>query len=501
MTLVRREFTSLEDGLRAIGAMIVENMRDVRILKWARVAMWEASLAVNASPTEIALAIYKKQREDMVFAQDPYCTELYTSAIKLLCLDPDGDCVRGGDCDDNVIVLASALMSVGIPVRLLVRSYPKMNQLHLMLQYDADARGRGYWTCFDATSPTGACFAGYTSEKVASLEVGPMVLQQPPQMMILGRPPIVERSVVAELLGDSFASMLGAPPASSGSSSSSSTSSTPATLTQAQSDAWAALLLEAKARLDHSLERILWTSGQLAAVRQDLGMPAADPPPASSSDVAKLSPIQAYGETFQWTEAAQNAEQKLIQTATFASGVLADALAGKRALYFQDGDLFVAAMDGDPYGLLMKPSAGPGSPMVPQYIDVSSGAPTGQVGYGIAPIVIGIGIVVLSIAAVYAVSKVVDYLASAHRDDMVGKVAAAQQELVSSGKQTPEQAAAFMNATKDVLAVPPPNAASSGVSLWALVAAALGGALLGVVGVEVVPRLLSARLSFAPSPA
>jgi hypothetical protein len=505
VTLVRREFTSLDDGLRAIGAMIVENMRDVRILKWARIAMWEASLAVNASPTEIALAIYKKQREDMVFAQDPYCTELYTSAIKLLCLEPGGDCVRGGDCDDNVIVLASALMSVGIPVRLLVRSYPKMNQLHLMLQYDADARGRGYWTCFDATSPTGACFAGFTYEKVASLEVGPMVLEQPPQMMILGRPPFVERSVVAELLGDNFASMLGAPPASSGSSSSSSssssTSSTPATLTQAQSDAWAALLLEAKTRLDHSLERILWTSGQLAAVRQDLGMPQADPAPAASSDVAKLSPIQAYGQTFQWTEAAQNAEQKLIQTATFASGVLADALSGKRALYFQEGDLFVAAMDGDPYGVLMKPSAGAGSPLVPQYVDLSSGAPTGQVGYGIAPIVIGIAAVVISIAAVYAVSKVVDYLSSAHRDDMVGKVAAAQQELVSSGKQTPEQAAAFMAATKDVLAVPPPNAASSGISLWALVAAALGGALLGVVGVEVVPKLLSARLSFAPSPA
>jgi hypothetical protein len=102
---------------------------------------------------------------------------------------------------------------------------------------------------------------------------------------------------------------------------------------------------------------------------------------------------------------------------------------------------------------------------------------------------------------VYAVTKIVDYLSSAHRDDMVGKVAAAQQELVTSGKQTPEQAAAFMNATKDTLAAPPPGAASSGISLWALVAAVLGGALLGVVGVEVVPKLLSARLSFAPATA
>ena len=478
----------LQDGLRAVGGMIVVNMRDVRILTWARLAMWEASLPVDASPTQIALAIYRKQREDMVFAQDPIFTELYMSAVKLLCLDPQGECIRGGDCDDNVIVLASALMSVGIPVRLLVRSYPGMELLHLMIQYDADPLKRGQWTCFDATSPSGACFPGYSSEMVASLEVEPMVRDLPPQMMILGRPPIGARPALFTF---------GAPPASSSSSSS---SSTPATLTQEQSDAWAGLLAEAKQRIDHSIERILWTSGQLAAVRTDLGMPQVDPAPASSSDVASgLSPIQSYGQTYQWTAAAQNAEQKLIQTATLASGVLADALAGKRALYFHEGDLFVAAIDGDPYGVLMKPSAGAGSPLVPQYVDLSSGAPTGQVGFGIAPILIGIGIVVISIAAVYAVSKITDYLSSAHRDDMVGKVAAAQQELVSGGKQTPEQAAAFMNATKDVLAAPPPGASSSGLSLWALVAAALGGALLGFVGVEVVPKLLNARLSFAPS--
>jgi hypothetical protein len=502
VAVVRRDFrpgaAGLQDGLNAIGGLIVVNMRDVRILSWARRAMWEASLPVDAGPTQIALAIYRKQREDMVFAQDPIYTELYTSAVKLLCLDPDGECLRGGDCDDNVIVLAAALMSVGIPVRLLVRSYPGMELLHLMIQYDADPLKRGQWTCFDATSPNGACFPGYSSEMVASLEVEPMVREQPPQMMILGRPPIFGSGRLFDL------SMFGAPPAASSSSSTStSSSSAPATLTQEQSDAWAALLAEGKQRLDHSIERILWTSGQLAAVRSDLGMPQNDPPPASSSDVpAGLSPIQAYGQTFQWTAAVQNAEQKLIQTATFASGVLADALAGKRALYFQDGDLFVAAMDGDAYGVLMKPSAGPGSPLVPDYVDLSKGqATTGQVGYGIAPIIIGIGIVAVSLAAVYAVTKIVDYLSSAHRDDMVGKGAAAQQELVTSGKQTPEQAAAFMNATKDTLAAPPPGAASSGISLWALVAAVLGGALLGVVGVEVVPKLLSARLSFAPATA
>lgn len=493
MTIVRREFRAgvegLQDGLNAIGGLIAVNMRDRRIFTWARRAMWEADLPVNARPSQIVAAIYRKQREDMVFAQDPYCTELYMSAVKLLCLDPAGDCIRGGDCDDNVIVLASALMSVGIPVRLLVRAYPKMALLHLMIQYDADPMKGGDWSCFDATSPNGACFAGYTSEMIASLEVGPMVEQQPPQMLILGASPAVIMMGAPPLFG-----LMGAPPASS-------SSSTATALSADQTSQWVGLLTEARDRLGKSLDRLVWTSGQLAAVRSDLGMAQSDPGAASSSDTATLSPIQAYGETFQWTSAAQNAEQKLIQTATFVSGILDGALAGTRALYFEGGDLFVAAASGDAYGVLMKPLPGApaGSPLFPQYVDLSSGSTTGQVGYGIAPIILGIiGAVVVSLAAVYGVTKLMDYLSSAHRDDMVGKVAAAQQQLVSSGQQSPAQAAAFMAATTDALAAPPAGAAS-GISLWALVAAALGGALLGVVGVEVVPKLLAAHVSFAPT--
>jgi len=127
----------LADSLHAIGELVAAAMIDERIIVWSRRAMWEAGLPVNATPTAIADAIYAKQRRDMVFAQDPYMTELLMSAVKLLCLDPEGECIRGGDCDDNVIVLAGALMSVFVPVRLLVRAYPKMEYLHVMIQYDA----------------------------------------------------------------------------------------------------------------------------------------------------------------------------------------------------------------------------------------------------------------------------------------------------------------------------------------------------------------------------
>jgi hypothetical protein len=597
--IIRREFAlgvpGLQEGLSSIAGLIADGMRDGRILTWARLAMWEASLPVNASPTEIALAIYRKQRADMVFAQDPICTELYMSAVKLLCLDPAGECIRGGDCDDNVIVLASALMSVGVPVRLLVRSYPRMDQLHLMIQYDADPMKRGNWTCFDATSPTGACFGGYDTEMVTSLEVVPMVEQQPPQLMILGRPPVRPKglfgmfgappaaSVSTVQLTDGASTIKLAPgtsleitlppgaqwngllvsggiavsgaatvgsaptqgtnPASlvyngggasvtaswwapessaypllvvhsstitisdaststSSSSSTTSTTTTTATLPQDQAAAWASLLTEAKTRLDASLVRLNSYTNQLVAVREDLGMPSVDPPPPTGETPttgAGLSPLDIYGtQGYAWTSDAQSAQAKLVQTGSFLSGVLGDALAGTRALYWNNGDLFVGSLAGDPYGVLLKPLGGAGSPVFPSYVDVQSGNTTGQVGFGLGPILIGIGIVVASLAAVYAVVKIVDYLASAHRDDAVGKIAAAQQQLVAEGKQTPEQAAAFMKASADLVSAPPASA-SSGISVGWLVAAAVGGALAGVVGAEFVPKLLRAHLSFAPA--
>jgi hypothetical protein len=482
MRLLRREFYSgdigedLAKGLGACAGLIIEGMRSPRIFAWARRAMWEAALPVTAQPPQIAAAIYTKQREDMVFAQDPYCTELMISAEKLLGLDPDDEQVRGGDCDDNIIVFGAALMSVGIPVRLLVRNYPKVDQLHLMLEYDRDLGKRGKWTCFDATSPDGACFSGYSDELVAPLEVGPMIRDEPVQLLTFGQPPT---------FGDS---------GQNGSSSSA--------LPSGQGDAWIEMLTQAKAHLDFKLTVLAEATATLERVRSDLGFPAADPSSSSSdTPTSGTSPLQAYAQTGKWTESAQNAQAKLVQTGQFVSGVLGDALSGARQLYWQSGDLFVGALDGDAYGVLMKPvSSEPGAALVPQYVDLSTGKPTGQVGFGIAPIVIGIAIVAVSLAAVWAVTKIVDYMASAHRDDAMTKVAAGQQALVDSGKETPEQAQAFVRAAQDLVSAPPPGAASSGLGIGALLAAAFGGALVGIVGVEVLPKLVP-RVSFGGSPA
>lgn len=465
MTLIVRDYPpgaqGLAEGLRTVGELVAQGMRARPILVWARRAMWEAGLPVNASPSSIAAAIYRKQREDMIFAQDPYGTELMMSAVKLLCLDPEGECIRGGDCDDNVIVLASALMSVGIPVRLIIRRYPKMGQLHLMIEYDADPRKGGAWTCMDATSPDGACFAGYSAEVVASLEVGPMVVEQSPaQLLILGQPPLMGAA---------------APSAAAQTSA----------LSDEQSAVWLRAVSEAKAKLDASIQGLLTATGQLDAVRSDLGMPQYDVAPAG--EALGPSPVQDYAHDFLWTSRAQSAQAKLVQSAMFASGALGEAIAGTRLLYWKDGDVFVGALDGDPYGILMKPA--PGGGLAADYVDLSTGATTGQVGFGIAPIIVGaIAVVVLSIASAFAVTKLCDYLAGAHRDDAMGKVAAAQQALVASGQQTPEQARQFMAAAADMASAPGPNT-PRGMGWGELLAAGAVGALTGVVAAVVAPRI------------
>jgi hypothetical protein len=466
----------LLDGLRKAAAFIVSGARDPRVIAWARRAC--AGLPVTATPKVQAAAIYAAQRRDMTFVQDPYATELMQSAVVSLCLDPASECSPGGDCDDNVIVLGAALLSIGIPVRLLLREYPDIAQLHLLLQYDADPFKGGAWTCFDATTPTGACIAGYTTEQTVSLEVGPM-MEGAPKILTMGQPP-----------------------ASATSSTPSSTTTAPgAAMPADQSAAWVALLSQTKSQLDTSAAALRSAATMLDAVRSDLGMPALDPEPAGG-EAAGVSPLTTYATTpgYAWTASAKAAQDKLLQTADFCSQVLADGLSGARPLYWQSGDLYVGALSGDPYAVVMKPSASGSGALVPTYVD-TSGASTGQVGFGLAPILLGLGIVALSLAAAYAVTKICDYLASAHRDDAVQKVASAQQALVASGQQTPEQATAFMKAAADLTSAPPPSAAT-GPKWTDYLAAGAVGLALGVVGAVVGNRVLSGmHLGAAPATA
>lgn len=62
-------------------------------------------------------------RKAVPYVPDPLQVEAMYGPEQTLCLDPDGICVIGGDCDDTAITLAAVFMSVGIPVWIVGASY------------------------------------------------------------------------------------------------------------------------------------------------------------------------------------------------------------------------------------------------------------------------------------------------------------------------------------------------------------------------------------------
>lgn len=473
MHVVQADYAKIGGTPRGLGqqaAFILQGMRSPRVIEWTRQAIHAAGLPRASSPSEqasalaraehalsgesrdaLVRAIYDAQKRDVAFVNDPEHTEFIASAEAILCLDPEGYCLRGGDCDDQVVVLGAALMSAGIPVRLVLRDYPNLPMLHVMLQYDADLLKRGDWRCFDPSMETGACAGGYDQEIIVEVaEVRKMALMEPTQFMAMGQPP--------------------PPPQTTGQ------------LSDEQASAWLDLLAKGQADLAASAVRLRQSTATLTKVRTALGLPSSDgPPPPEAPGVSNL-PLASYVQNYVWTADAQAAESKLLQTADFLSTVMGEGLSGKRPLYWNNGDLFVAAKPGDPFGVLMLPN--PNGALVPTWVDTSSNAPVRQI--GIAPILIGIAIVAVSLAAAYAVTKICDYMATAHRDDAMQKIATEQQALIAAGKETPEQAKAILAAASDLASAPPPGAAAAGFTVWQLLAAVTGsvaaGLLVGIVG-------------------
>jgi hypothetical protein len=460
----RRGMAGLYDGLNELAARMERAYKRRPVIAWARRTIHEANLpGARGYPDARAQAgaIFAALKKETTFVRDPVDVEAMAQPEQLLCLDPNGFCMRAGDCDDLVIAAGAALMALGIPVRLLLRFYDKQPQAHLTLEYDASATLDGDWTGMDPSVDSGIpSSAPYTQQIVKEVHMG----GEQGTFIGIGEPAAHELEHLSGAAGD--------PPGP--------------TLPPDQEAFWVDQLAQTKLKLDASIARLRAKSQGLAAVRADLGLPQYDPSPSGEGQPT-MSPLSQYVSSHTWTAEAAAAESKILATADFLSSALADGLAGRRALYWNNGDLGVEAKPGDPFRVLMTKDPNTGT-VVPTYYDPITNQALGTM--GILPlIIIGVIVVVVTIAAAVAVYKICDYLASSHHDDMVGKVAEQQQALVTSGQQTPEQAAAFMRAATDLSNSGPPKG-TPGIEFpwWSLAIAALAGGL----AVFFAPRLLEA---------
>ncbi|MGH8750059.1 MAG: hypothetical protein ACREU5_13265, partial [Burkholderiales bacterium] len=328
--------------------------------------------------------------------------------------------MRAGDCDDQLIVLGSCCMSVGIPVRLRSRRYRGRSQAHITMLYDSNPRLGGPWLCIDPSTDSGVCSsAPYEEEVIIDINPGEG------QLMFIGVGDPHTADGAGGDLGD-----------------------TPPTLPPDQAAAWLAQVQIARDGLDASRANLRSMSAAMSTVRTDLGLPQFDSLPAGeSAPPAGISNLNYYAQTGLWTSAASNDQSHLLAAADFISSCLTDALAGKRPLAFNAGDVFVGTLPGDPYRVLMQTPPG-GSAPVPTVLD-AQGNVEGTL--GLIQFLVGAGVVaVVSLAAAYAIGKLCDYLAQKHHDESLNAISDNQTKLIASGAETPEQAAAQTQAMTDL---------------------------------------------------
>jgi hypothetical protein len=463
-------------------------------------------------------ALFAAQKKKLAFVRDPLGSELMASPVALLCLDPDGLCLLGGDCDDQLIALGACGLSAGVPLKLDVRRYQGQLAAHITLLYDAGMMGQGPWKGIDPSLESGAVSpAPFVEQRLidvgtlADEETMPFIgLAGPPGELGLGDPVrgalecprcagtdfalvsreyedgsratfyqcrncthVIERKMPVdaqtttdtaggELAGDGLGA--GALPA----------------LPSDQQAAWAAYAAALSDHLNQSIADFESVAQNFADVRSALGLPANDAPDPNSNPAE--TPLQRYltgiaqNGTGAWTADAQKGRDALLQAMKFAAQALSEGISGVRTLAIDPntGELNVAAQPGDPFRLVMGTDTA--GNRIPVMLD-PSGSEIG--GLGIAPILLGIIVVAVAAVAIVGTIKIADAIMDGHHADVAQKIADFNKTAIEHGA-SPEQIAAVDAATGAATrALTPPSSGSTldTILRWGFL---LGGIALGL---------------------
>ncbi|MCH8567610.1 MAG: transglutaminase-like domain-containing protein [Balneolales bacterium] len=154
---------NLKGVIRAIRDLVKKStndpaVRDIAIFITQQVQADETGHPDRRNYQALAETVYNFIRREIQYVRDPFRTERIADAITILKQ-------RAGDCDDQVVLGASLLASLGVPVRFVtIATNPAMprDYTHIYFEYNYN----GEWLPFDTTIDAQA---GYLPEWVNDL--------------------------------------------------------------------------------------------------------------------------------------------------------------------------------------------------------------------------------------------------------------------------------------------------------------------------------------------
>ena len=121
-----------------------------RLRAWTTQQLDKAGVSTGTRRQK-AQAILDAFRKKVPYIADPVMGEFMATPNQLLCLDENGLCMMGGDCDEHAIGLAAAMMSLGIPAMIIGSSHrePYDVPTHVYMAFEDEL---GDWVRMDGTT-------------------------------------------------------------------------------------------------------------------------------------------------------------------------------------------------------------------------------------------------------------------------------------------------------------------------------------------------------------